>query len=143
LLKAKIALISIFALLVLISGCARQAPASGWSGPIVSGDTLYVGSPGGRVYALDRERRKEIWRFPQEERLAAIYSTPSVVQETLYFSSYGGKVYALQVEDGSKLWEFETGGPVVATPLLMPSVLRMVARSGSSRRGHGSGVERP
>jgi len=55
----------------------------------------------------ERETGTEIWRFPQEERLAAIYSTPSVAQETLYFSSYGGQVYALRIEDGSPLWEFE------------------------------------
>jgi outer membrane protein assembly factor BamB len=75
------------------------------SSPLLAQGLLIFGSGDGHLYALDQERGKEMWRFPQEESLAAIYSTPWVAQETLYFTSYEGKVYALRVEDGSPLWE--------------------------------------
>ncbi|MCJ7668458.1 MAG: PQQ-binding-like beta-propeller repeat protein, partial [Anaerolineae bacterium] len=73
-LKAKI--ICIFALLILISGCAGRMPASGWSSPIVSGETLYIGSPRGRVYALDAATGQKRWetKIVAEKSTIGLYS---------------------------------------------------------------------
>ena len=114
----------LFALLVggclLLSGCyGMGGTGTGWSGPVVDDDELYVGTTGGKVvsYEIISEPTysyvNERWRFPPRGELglggeggggflsciptatAVIYSTPAVVNGTVYIGGYDGRVYAL------------------------------------------------
>ncbi len=68
--------------------------------------TVYVGSEGGKLYAIDKNGQL-LWTHTTD---GPIHSTPAVTPNgRIYVSSVDGLVYAL-ARDGSDLWRFETNG---------------------------------
>jgi len=63
------------------------------SSPAVVDGTVYVGSDGGSVYALDAADGTEQWSTKFE--MASVDSSPAVVDGTVYVGSDDGTVYAL------------------------------------------------
>ena len=85
--------------------------------PVVAGDTVYVCSSDGRVYALDVTYGDEKWR--SEPLGYKLWITPVVEGETVYVSTFDGHIYALSTEDGSLLpWAFEAEVGFVSSPVL-------------------------
>src|SRR5262245_45247890 len=75
----------ILALLPLLVSCGGVAPATGWSRPAFAQNTLYVGSTGGKVYALDPANGNKKWTSPADNtRLAVLYSAPVVDGDLVY-----------------------------------------------------------
>jgi outer membrane protein assembly factor BamB len=62
------------------------------SSPVAVGDTVYVGSQDGNVYAIDAKTGKEEWRFTTG---GEVNSPPAVAGGTVYAGSGNEKVYAL------------------------------------------------
>jgi len=77
------------------------------SSPAVDGTTLYVGSTGGLLYAVDRETGAEKWKFDAKSRIA---SSPAVAGAIVYFGAYDGNFYAVDAASGKLKWKFTTGG---------------------------------
>lgn len=107
-------------LLVMVMGCG--SPAIGWAG-VTGGDTLYLGSMGGRVLALNPMSRRERqvfpdtargeWQFPQgDQRLTGLYATPLLAGDVLYAGSYEGRVYALEATTGAERWRYPREGAI-------------------------------
>ncbi len=68
--------------------------------------TVYVGSEGGKLYAIDKKGQL-LWTHTTG---GSIYSTPAVTPTgRIYVCSVDGLLYAL-ARDGSDLWSFETNG---------------------------------
>jgi outer membrane protein assembly factor BamB len=89
------------------------------NGPIIGsvviyGDTLFVGSSDGRLYALDLNL-KEKWRFETEGK---IWSTPVVDGGVVYVASADHNLYAIDAESGNEIWRFETEAAIMSTPLV-------------------------
>ena len=61
------------------------------SSPSVSGNTVYLGSTDGRLYALDTESGKEMWRYDLGVPLT---SSPAISGNTVYVAAYDGSIYA-------------------------------------------------
>ncbi len=85
--------------------------------PVISDDTLYVGSSDGKVHALALSTFTRRW---ESERLAdKLWTSPVVVGDTLYVTTFDGVIYALSAETGATLdrvFELEAGfatSPVV------------------------------
>lgn len=120
LLLSVIALILIVALLVL--GCTGTTPA-GWSGPAISGQTLFIGDSKGDLLALNVDNGTQRWAeqlagppgggfgcFGPARSSSAVYGTPSVLGDLVFSTSYNGKAYAFNTADGKQKWVFpETG----------------------------------
>jgi len=129
--------IAILLAVLALSGCIGPR---GWPGVVVDGDTLFVGSMGGRVVRLELSARQEDKRVPSKsdgewvwapevEQAGSIFScaqggqfgagvlygAPVVGNDTVYIGAYSGKVYAIDAEHGDDVWEepFETGGSIV------------------------------
>jgi outer membrane protein assembly factor BamB len=83
------------------------------SSPQLVGDTLYVSSLDGRVYALTTIKGKKRWTFPTK---GPILSSPLVLEDTLYVGSNDHFLYAIDISNGKQRWKFDTGSPVIATP---------------------------
>lgn len=85
-------------------------------GAALAGKTAYVGTHGGKVFAVDIEGGKVLW----ENRSAGgeTFTTPAVSDHLVVFGSRDGKVYGVERATGTKVWEHDTGGepssPVVA-----------------------------
>ncbi|MEP7199429.1 MAG: PQQ-binding-like beta-propeller repeat protein, partial [Chloroflexota bacterium] len=102
---------------ILLAGCGGAAPPVGWSNPTGAQDTLYVGSTGGKVYALDPSNGKQKWQFPADNnKLGVIYATPLVRDGRVIVASSDKKLYVLDVGSGGKICEYETGDALIATP---------------------------
>jgi polyvinyl alcohol dehydrogenase (cytochrome) len=75
------------------------------SQPTVVGDTVYVGSQSGEVYALDLEQGCARWIFPAE---AEVRSAVTVTREggspAAYFGDFAGNVYRVDARTGELQW---------------------------------------
>ncbi len=85
-------------------------------GAALSGKTAYAGTQGRKVYAVDVEAGRIVWK--NDSAAGESFTTPAVGGRFVVFGSSDGKVYGLDRETGSKAWEFDTGdtpsSPVIA-----------------------------
>jgi outer membrane protein assembly factor BamB len=77
------------------------------SSPVVVGNTIYVGSTDGHLYALDRGTGARRWAF---ETHARVPSTPAVANGLIYVLSYDDTLYAVDTASGHAVWKYGTGG---------------------------------
>lgn len=76
------------------------------STPAVTGETVFIGSADGRLYALDRRSGRERWRF---DAATAVNGSPAVVDGTVYFTDQGSTLYAVEAASGRPRWRVEAG----------------------------------
>jgi outer membrane protein assembly factor BamB len=90
-------------------------------GVTIDGETLYVGSSDGNLYALDlnvadlSDSLKEGWPFKTGGK---IWSTPVVSDNVVYLASADHNLYAIDAESGNEVWRFETEAAIMSTPLV-------------------------
>jgi eukaryotic-like serine/threonine-protein kinase len=75
--------------------------------PAVVGDTVFVGSTDGNLYAIDRDAGTLKWKFATKGR---VVSSAAVANGVVYFGSYDGNFYALDARSGKLEWKFTTAG---------------------------------
>lgn len=92
------------------------------SSPTVNNGTVYLGSGGGVVYALDAGTDDATgsvdWTYPDTEEAgdSAITSSPVVSGQTVYVGANDGTVRALDTATGTLKWTVDAGGPVYSRP---------------------------
>ena len=131
-------------LILLISGLVAAGCVGfgmrqgGWSGVMVANGSLFFGSAGGSLVAMDAESGGQLWPPVTFETSGsggfgcaaptqiALYGTPAVGGDLVYIGSYiggsNGKVYAFNTDTGALRWVYPRegspqpiiGGPVVA-----------------------------
>ena len=86
--------------------------------PIIVGDSVYIGSWDGYLYALDRETGTQRWKlflgntvghagcYPQS---AGITSAPDVVNGIVYIGGGDRYKYAIDAKTGTPIWRFDAG----------------------------------
>jgi len=79
------------------------------SSPAVADGTVYVGSDGGYVYALDDGTGHLLW---SDRTGGPVGSKPAVADGTVYVGSGDGHVYALDADTGRVRWSRTPGGSV-------------------------------
>jgi polyvinyl alcohol dehydrogenase (cytochrome) len=85
--------------------------------PIVKGDTAYVGSWDGFLYALNTADGSVRWKKDLGRTMsklcipdtAGITSAPAVTDNALYIGGGDDQLYALNPQNGDVLWKFKTG----------------------------------
>mgnify|MGYP000291894983 CR=1 FL=1 len=70
-------------------------------GPTVVNGTVYVGTRGSVVHAVDAESATETWRFELDEIPAG---APCVVDALLFVGDLSGTVYAVDAATGDEVW---------------------------------------
>jgi outer membrane protein assembly factor BamB len=63
------------------------------SSPAVSGNTVYVGSNDGKIYAVNATTGKQLWNVSTGGKIG---SSPALANGMLYVGSYDGKLYAIK-----------------------------------------------
>ena len=82
--------------------------------PLVTGDTVYVGSSDKRgIHALDTASGRVRWSYSQA---GAVYSGITAGKGLVYFGSQDRRVYAVDAVTGHRRWLYRTGGDVQSTP---------------------------
>lgn len=97
------------------AGNAPQALIGTGAAPTLDGQTLYVGSQGGIVYALDATSGKPRWQVALN---SSIDAPPTVVDGTLFATTEAGDVVALRASDGATIWHTKAGGFIIASPVV-------------------------
>ena len=102
-------------------------PAEGEIGPVVGGPAVsdgrvYFGSSDHRVYAVDLETGKLVWKEPFEGQ-NWIWGAPAVDDDRVYIGSMDHHVYALDKHTGDLVWKRDLGGSVPGSVALVKGVL--------------------
>jgi outer membrane protein assembly factor BamB len=80
---------------------------------VLEGDTLFVASSDGKLYALDAAYGEKRWEFNTEGK---IWTTPAMKDGVVYVGNYERKLYALSAQDGSLLWKIELPVAIASSP---------------------------
>jgi eukaryotic-like serine/threonine-protein kinase len=114
-------LIAIILTLGLVGGCTSGTVAVGWSGGMVGGQYLYVGSNAGRLVSInltdDSVLRAEAISAPSSSGLLScvcggapapiqIYGTPLVTDNMVFMAGYNGKIYSYRADNLAQRWVY-------------------------------------
>ena len=84
-----------------------HSKAAIYSSPVVSGDSVYIGSDDHNFYALDLATGAEKWKFQTGSR---VRSSAAVSNGFVFFESYDSNFYCLDAVTGKLKWKFKTDG---------------------------------
>ncbi len=78
--------------------------------PLVTDDTVFIGTESGNLYALERASGCTRWRFEADSniRTAIIQGTVKIDGEDrtlLFFGTFGARAYAVDAQTGEPVWE--------------------------------------
>lgn len=77
--------------------------------PALSGNSLVVAVPGGRVVSLRTDTGEKQWVFPGDAPLSSpVCGTPSIWKNHVYAADRSGRIYALRLDTGEDSWHFST-----------------------------------
>lgn len=96
------------------------------SSPVVTNDTVYVGSDN-KLVAVDVQSFQKRWEF---ESMGAISSSPALLDATLYVGSEDGRLYAVNAATGEKLWDFLTGDKITSSPAIADGTVYISSHDG-------------
>ena len=127
----------------LVSGCTGMATiARGWSGGVVVGDILYLGSMEGNLVTIRTSDGARLWSVSLEtvassggfgcasgSTSVAIYGAPAVVSSTVdgeveytvYVAGYNGRLYAFDYGKSDWKWVYPRDtvlGSIVGSPVV-------------------------
>ena len=83
-----------------------ETEAAVWGSASLNGDTVFIGSDDGNLYALEAQSGSLLWKFASQ---GIVRSTPAVAGDLVYFSSDDGFLYAVRADDGTKAWSTDIG----------------------------------
>jgi outer membrane protein assembly factor BamB len=92
--------------------------------------TLYVGTFGGKLFALDSQDGSILWEFTSE---GWIWSGPALDDSTLYFGDLAGYFYAVDAANGTQIWQLtpeQLDGEIVGTPLILDDFIFFTSEEG-------------
>lgn len=99
--------------------------------PAVHGDTVYVGTNGGRLMGVDRDTGVVRWTKQFE---LPLWASPVVVDDVLLMGDCSGFFHAWDVSDTAvdppELWSIELGGCIEATPAVWKGNIFIGTRGG-------------
>ena len=84
------------------------------SAPRKKGNSVYLGSWDGRVYALDAKTGDKEWSF---ETGWGIDSTPDISDGTVFVGSLDNNFYALDADNGNPIWYFNCKSAIHSNPV--------------------------
>jgi outer membrane protein assembly factor BamB len=84
--------------------------------PVLLGETLYVGSPDGEVYAIATSTGEVRWRHAARTK---IFGSAGVSADTLWFGGIDGTVFAFDVNTRQESLRTKLPGAVVSAPVVV------------------------
>jgi outer membrane protein assembly factor BamB len=101
--------------------------------PCLSRQKIFFGNTAGTFFSIERATGDVRWKFelPDNTTYKGIRSSPAADSGTIVFGADDGRVYALDAETGARRWTFDTGGPVVASPLIVAGIVFVGNRLGT------------
>lgn len=100
------------------------------SSPTVAGGTVYEGTMGGHLYAVDQSTGANKWDFYVGNSAQQILSTPAVANGVVYFGCQDGYLYAVYAASGALDWKYLTAGHVMSSPSIMNGLVYFGSNDG-------------
>jgi outer membrane protein assembly factor BamB len=153
LIRVSVLFIVLLTCAVLLSGCVRGMSPIGWSGVLISGNTVYTGTKEGRLVSLDLSANNAK-KFAEPLKAAstggsacgsssgggacggapaavAIYGTPAttnvaVFGDLVYIAGYNGKVFAYDAASLQQRWVYPVEGnisPIISAVVVSGNTL--------------------
>lgn len=97
------------------------------SSPTIVGTTLYMGSNGGTVCAIDANTGGVEWRFTDPNE--PVRSSPNVVDGTVYIGDDSGTLYAITADSGEREWSRNVGINSTNSPVVTEGVVYVGGQS--------------
>ena len=97
--------------------------------PAVAGETVFVATTVGRVFALEALTGKQIWTA---EVGGNITSAPTIAGNTLLVGTEAGVVAGVDVASGAVVWDFDTGSgqQITASPVVAGDTMYVASHDG-------------
>jgi outer membrane protein assembly factor BamB len=96
-------------LILILTGCSgRRLVASSWPGQVVDDHMVYVAF-GQSFYAIDPERQRVEWQYPNSvdnKSQATYYGAPAVTDGLLVVGGYDNVLYGVDRETRTVVWTF-------------------------------------
>jgi outer membrane protein assembly factor BamB len=83
--------------------------------PAVDNESLYIGTFGKELIALDKSNGSEKWHFATQDW---VWSGPAISNGVLYFGDLSGYLYAVNASDGTAVWRIQPQNPIVSSPIV-------------------------
>ena len=83
-----------------------------FASPAIVGDTAYIGSASGTLFALRAATGYVRWK----RKVGAVFSAPLVFANTLYVGTGEGVLVALDAQTGKEKWRYQGRGGIAQTP---------------------------
>lgn len=91
------------------------------SSPVIKGNTLYVGSGDGHIYAVSLYSGEIKWKFDTQSSIAA---DPTISGNLVYSNTLDGHLYAVNRRTGEQVWSFSaTQGDWDSAMVSSPTVI--------------------
>jgi outer membrane protein assembly factor BamB len=98
------------------------------STPIIADNTVFIGDPDGRFFAIDFATGKEKWRMALETGFVA---SASYIDKSIYIGDYDGVLRALDATTGKEQWSFKTEAQIDASPTAFEENLLVTSEDGT------------
>ncbi len=112
-------------LFFLAIACTGVSQPRGWSGGVISGDALIIGTEDGTVLAVDKEEGTTIWvqgLRGEQEADRAVYGMPALAGSRVFVGGYDGILYAYDLQ-GLEKWEEPLGGRIIGGPAVAGDIV--------------------
>lgn len=106
----------------------RQLPAQKWQvnifndflgAPLLVGNTLYIGTYDGRVFALDAATGETRWSSPPTGSMQSVERSLAVAGDVILVGGGDGSLDALDRRNGSPLWSLKADSAIYSAPLII------------------------
>jgi eukaryotic-like serine/threonine-protein kinase len=95
------------------------------SSVLVQGDTVYIATWKGKIYALDRSSGKMRWVYllnivRNQNVIDGVGGSMALGDNRLFVGDYRGSILCIDALHGKMIWRYATGAQVLATPVVTP-----------------------
>ncbi|MHC4883506.1 MAG: outer membrane protein assembly factor BamB family protein [Planctomycetota bacterium] len=103
-------------------GSLPEQPALLWSfetgediasSPVTDGQTVYIGSGDGGLYAIGFHDGRQRWAVKRGDR---VDTPPLLLDGIVYAADLSGTLFAVKAADGTPLWEFKSEAKITGSP---------------------------
>lgn len=85
------------------------------SSPVISKESIFIGSVDSCFYKLDLQTGKILWKFKTDHIIRA---TPQIAGQLAYVGNWSGKFYAIDTSTGKQVWIADLHQPILSQPAI-------------------------
>ncbi len=95
--------------------------------PALSDGTLFIGTFGEEMIALNADNGTELWRFTAQDW---VWGGPALNENAVFFGDLSGTFFAVDAQSGLQKWQIQPGSAIVDTPLVTDDAIFFTSESG-------------